>query len=111
MNHLLHRSDGITPYETIAGLDSSSINVSNFHTFGSPCFVLDQPLQSGSGMIPKREPRARMGIYVGRSPSHASNFALVLNPRTGHVSPQFQVVLDDNFTTVDYLCKMTEPPH
>jgi hypothetical protein len=62
-------------------------------------------------MIPKWEPRARMGIYVGRSPSHASNVALVLNPRTGHVSPQFHVVFDDDFTTVDYLCKMTVPPH
>ena len=62
-------------------------------------------------MIPKWEPRARMGIYVGRSPSHASNVALVLNPQTGHVSPQFHVVFDDDFTTVEYLCKMTVPPH
>ena len=38
-----------------------------------------------------------MGIYVGRSPSHASNVALILNPRTGHVSPQFHVVFDDDF--------------
>ena len=111
LNHLVHRSDGRTPYETIAGIDSSSINLSNFHTFGSPCYVLDQRLQSGSSMIPKWEPRARMGIYVGRSPSHASNVALVLNPRTGHVSPQFHVVFDDDFTTVEYLRKMTVPPH
>jgi hypothetical protein len=111
LNHLLHRSDGRTPYETIAGIDSSSINVSNFHTFGSPCYVLDQRLQSGSSMIPKWEPRARMGIYVGRSPSHASNVALELNPRTGHVSPQFHVVFDDDFTTVEYLRKMTVPSH
>jgi hypothetical protein len=52
-----------------------------------------------------------MGIYVGRSPSHASNVALVLNPRTGHISPQFHVVFDDDFTTVKYLRKMTVPPH
>jgi len=111
LNHLVHRSDGRTPYETIAGIDSSSINVSNFHTFGSPCYVLDQRLQSGSSMIPKWEPRARMGINVGQSPSHASNIALVLNPRTGHVSPQFHVVFDDDFTKVEYLRKMTVPPH
>ena len=65
LNHLVHRSDGRTPYETLAGIDSSSIKVSNFHTFGSPCYVLDQRLQSGSSMIPKWEPRARMGLYVG----------------------------------------------
>ena len=87
LNHLVHRSDGWTTYETLAGIDSSSIKVSNFHTFGSPCYILDQQLQCGSSMIPKWEPRARMGIYVGRSPLHASNVALVLNPRTGHVLP------------------------
>jgi hypothetical protein len=52
-----------------------------------------------------------MGIYVGRSPSHASNVALILNPRTGHVSPQFHVVYDDDFTTVPYLRTATVPPH
>ena len=111
LNHLVHCSDGRTPYETLANIDSSSIKVSNFHTFGSPCYVLDQRLQSGSSMIPKWEPRAQMGIYVGWSPSHASNIALVLNPQTGHVSPQFHVVFDDDFTTVEYLRKMTVPPH
>ncbi len=64
LNHLVHRSDGRTPYETLAGINASGIKVSNFHTFGSPCYVLDQQLQSGSSMIPKWEPRARMGIYV-----------------------------------------------
>ena len=62
-------------------------------------------------MIPKWDPRARMGIYVGRSPSHASNVGLILNPRTGHVSPQFHVVYDDNFTTVPYLRTNKVPPH
>jgi hypothetical protein len=52
-----------------------------------------------------------MGIYVGRSPSHASNVALILNPMTGHISPQFHVVFDDDFTTVPYLRKMEVPPH
>ncbi len=80
LNHLVHRLDGRTPYETLANIDSSSIKVSNFHTFGSPCYVLDQRLQSGSSMIPKWEPIAQMGINVGRSPSNASNVALVLNP-------------------------------
>ncbi len=62
-------------------------------------------------MIPKWEPQARMGIYVGWSPSYGSNDALVLNPRTGHIFPQFHVVFDDNFTKVEYLRKMTVPPH
>ena len=52
-----------------------------------------------------------MGIYVGRSPAHASKVALILNPRSGHISPQFHVVYDDDFTTVPYLRTGKVPPH
>ncbi len=52
-----------------------------------------------------------MGIYVGRSPSHASNVCLIPNPRMGHVSPQFHVVYDDDFMTVPYLRSADVPPH
>jgi hypothetical protein len=77
--------------------------MSNFHTFGSPCYILDARLQSGLKTIPKWKPCAQMSIYVGRSPLHASNVSLVLNPWTGHILPQFHVVYDDDFTTVPYL--------
>jgi hypothetical protein len=50
-----------------------------------------------------------MGIYFGRSPSHAANVSLILNPRTGHISPQFHVVYNYDFTTVPYLRTMTVP--
>jgi hypothetical protein len=60
---------------------------------------------------PKWEPPAKMGVYVGRSQSHAANVSLILNPQSGHVSPQFQVVYNDEFTTVPYLHNATVPPH
>jgi hypothetical protein len=44
--------------------------------------------------------RARLGIYLGMSPRYARLVALVLNPRTGLVSPQWHVKFDDNFATV-----------
>jgi hypothetical protein len=111
LNNLVHCADRRTPYKTLASLDAAPINTSNFLTFGCPCYVFDHWLQSGTGKIPKWEPRTWMGIYVGRSPSHASNVALILNPCTGHVSPQFHVVYDDDFTTVPYLWTATVPPH
>ncbi len=111
MNNLTFRADGRTPFETLAGLDSTPINLSNSHTFGCPCYDLDHRLQLGGGKIPKWEPRARMGIYIGRSPSHAANVSLILNPRTGHISPQFHVIYNDDFMTVPYLCTATVPPH
>ena len=40
---------------------------------------------------------------MGHSPAHAGSVALVLNPKTGLVSPQFHVVFDDDFSTVPSL--------
>ena len=50
--------------------------------------------------IPRWDPRCHRGVYLGRSPNHAENVALVLNLRTGHITAQFHVVFDDNFETV-----------
>ena len=50
--------------------------------------------------VPKWKQRARLGVYLSPSPSHACTVALILNPRTGHVSPQFHVKFDDFFETV-----------
>jgi len=82
-----------------------------FNTFGCPCYVLDARLQSDPKGVPKWELCARVGIYLGRSPAHASTVALVLNPKTGLVSPQFHVVFDDDFTTVPRIQKGTVPPN
>jgi hypothetical protein len=48
---------------------------------------------------------------VGHSPSHAGSVALVLNPCTGHVPPQFHVVFDDLYSTVSYMEKSEVPPN
>ena len=70
---------------------------------------MDAGLQSGSIGPPKWDPRSRLGIYVGHSPFHAGSVALVLNPTTGLVSPQYHLVFDDDFTTVPFLRLGTEP--
>ncbi len=51
-------------------------------------------------MFPKWKERSKVGIYLGRSPHHASTVPLILNTQTGLVSPQFHVIYDDNFDTV-----------
>ena len=60
-------------------------------------------------MIPKWDPRARVGVYLGHSPCHAGNVALILNLQTGHISPQFHVTFDEGFSTVESLRADTEP--
>ena len=52
---------------------------------------------------PKLDPKARLGIYLGHLPIHAGSVALVLNPRTLHISPQYHVIFDGDFNTVLYL--------
>ncbi len=91
------RSDGRSCEATFFNVDKDLFDPTTFHVFGSLCFVLDSRLQSGIAGPLKWEPRSRLGIYVGHSPSHAGSVALVLNPRTGHVSPQFHVALMISF--------------
>ena len=67
--------------------------------FGCPVYVLDNALQT-SGIKHKWAERARVGIYLGRSPYHARSIALVLNITTGRVSPQFHVKFDPTFQTM-----------
>ena len=50
--------------------------------------------------MPKWKQRSHRGIYLGVSKVHTSNVHLVLNPNTGHISPQYHLVFDDNFSTV-----------
>eukprot|EP00804_Cyclotella_cryptica_P006358 CCRYP_010171-RA/>CCRYP_010171-RA protein AED:0.34 eAED:0.25 QI:0/0/0/1/0/0/2/0/539 len=57
------------------------------------------------------EPRAQLGIYLGHSPAHAGSVALVMNPKTGLVSPQFHVAFDDTFSRVPHIRAGTIPPN
>ena len=50
-------------------------------------------------------------MYFGHSSCHAGSVVLVLNPKTLHLSLQFQVVFDDTFTRVLYLATSDVPPN
>ena len=109
-NHCHVSVTGNSPASLFMNTESSyDSSLDIFHTFGCPCYVLDHRLQSGLGGVPKWEPRSSLRIYVGLSPLHASNVAMVLNPYTGLVSPQYHVVFDDHFQTLDGLRKNSVP--
>ena len=93
------KGEDSSPLEKFSGLKVVP-KLRHFHAFGCPTYVLDNTLQSGQS-APKCRQRSRLGVYLGPSPNHAQSVALVLNPRTGHVSPQFHVKLDDFFETVE----------
>ena len=82
--------------------DNSAVDINPKHwkPFGCPTYVLKSELQGTTGIHPKWDARSRAGIYLGQSPIHNRNVALVLNIHTGYVSPQFHVTFDESFRTV-----------
>ena len=79
------------------------ITLKNNPSCGFPAYVLDERLQVTLGGLPNWKPFSCIVIYLVHSPSHAVSAALVLNPETGHVSPQFHVVFDDKFSTAPFI--------
>ena len=104
MNELRTNDNGKSPLQNFSDVDYKA-TLTNYHTWGCPVFVLKNP-----GQQPKWEPKSRAGIYLGHSPCHAGSVAMVLNPKTLHVSPQYHVVFDDEFTTVPFMRNGEIPP-
>ena len=77
-----------------------AINIKHFQTFGCPVYVLESELQDLKPYHKWKE-RSKVGIYLGMSPMHGKNVALVLNRTTGLVSPQFHVKFDSLFHSVE----------
>ena len=77
----LKLKDGSTPIELFAKTKVAS-NPKHWHHFGCPVYVLEDALQSSAQIFHKWKERSRIGVYLGRSPQHARNVALVLNLNT-----------------------------
>ena len=105
MNSLHIDTEDHTPESKLYGVNIENIPVKPFHTMFCPCYILNSRLHNaGSIGPPKWEPRSNICVYLGHSPFHAGSVALVYNPSTGHVSPQYHVVFDDDFTTHKEKC-------
>ena len=100
-------NSGITALDIFSSTNGHAI-VKQFHTFGSPCFVLDLQLCQKK-LIPKWTPKSRHAVYHGISPQHAGSVALVLNFKTGYISPKFHIIFDIDFTTTTARIIKTNP--
>ena len=98
-NHVPNPSTGLSPHDLFARTRWPQRRFHDSHVWGCPTYVLDKAIQDGK-KIPKWEPRSDRHIYVGTSRNHASSVPLILNTRTGYLSPQFHIVFDDWFATV-----------
>jgi hypothetical protein len=65
--------------------------------FGCPVYVLHPTLQDDK-KLPKWQRKSWKDIFSD-SPNHSTNVALVLNPETGSITPQYHVVFDEKFST------------
>ena len=101
-NRLPSLSSGVTPNEVWSQTRCGHEDFGRTHVFGCPVYVLEPKLQDGK-KIPKWAPRARLGMFLGYSSRHSSLAPLILNIRTGKISPQYHVIFDDKFETVSSL--------
>ena len=92
-------ASGTSPADRFLGATVPRHKLLDIHCWGCPVYVLDPTLQQGR-KLPKWQPRSRRGVFVGLSRVHSSDVPLILNPKTGHISPQYHVVFDDTFSTV-----------
>jgi hypothetical protein len=99
-NHIPRKDIRKSPFELFTkSVMPSELYLQRQHVWGCPVCVLDPRLQDGK-KIPKWDPRVRRGQFLGFSTQHSSTIGLVLNHRTGSVTPQYHCVYDDLFTTV-----------
>ncbi len=111
-NQLSLTASGQMPLSILHNVPIENIPVKTFHTLFCPVYMLDSQAQSAGGPgPPKWEPCSCIGVYLGHSPFHAGSVALIFNPRTGWVSPQYHVIFNDTFSTIPYMDAGTVPPH
>jgi hypothetical protein len=89
-----------TPSEVFLAINIAAEPRHN-HTFGCPVYVTDTQIQAGKS-LPAWMSRAKVGVNLGISPTHARSVALVLSLKTGLVSPQFHVKHDDLLETTGH---------
>ena len=87
-----------SPYQLFSGSNVES-NPKHWIPFGAPAYVLNAEFRDGKPYHKWKE-RSKLGIYLGKSPVHNKQVALVLDRVTGYVSPQFHVKVDMGFYTL-----------
>jgi len=97
-NASIHLDTGQSPHHMFMGL-VAPWKLEDSHVFKSTAFVLDKHLQDGDSLH-KWKAHSWLGVYIRPSLVHAGNVPVIYNPLTTHVSPQFHVVHDNQFTSV-----------
>ena len=98
-NHMPRTDSGLSPADIFTKQRWPHAKFHDLHVWGCPVYVLDKRIADGK-KIPRFQPRSTRHINLGFSSQFASTVPLLLNPNTGRITAQFNVVFDDFFTTV-----------
>jgi hypothetical protein len=77
----------------------SKLDQTDMHPLFCPVYVLDQRIQEGTSP-PKRTKRKTQKVYARHLHHYSRSVPMVWDPKTKLVSPQFHVMFDNNFDTV-----------
>ena len=98
-NHIPFIGTGLSPIDTWSKSRFPLRELHNLHVFGCPVYVLEKRLADGKS-IGRWEARSQRYVHVGFSDKHAKTVPLVLNLATGSITPQWNITMDDYFSTV-----------
>ena len=98
-NHLPSIHTGVSPHDHFTKTTWPIKHIHNLHVWGCPVYVLHKSLQDGN-KLSRWKSRSQRCVFMGMSPVHRENVALVLNPDTGAITAQYHVVFDDAFSTI-----------
>jgi hypothetical protein len=107
-NHLPYECRSC-PADLFTGRTVPWHRLKDLHVWGCLVYILDPQLQEGQ-KLPQWQPQFRHDVFLGISNLHSSEVPLVLNLQTGSITPQFHVVFDDLFSTVNLIAREGEPP-
>ena len=97
-NRMPSKVTGLTPIELLTMTHSVHCDLFRTHAWRYPTFVLDPKVQNGQ-KIAKWNSHALIGQFLDFSGECSSLVANVKNLRAVYVSPQYDVVLNDLFSS------------
>jgi hypothetical protein len=92
------RDYDISSWEQFTG-ERSKLDQNDMHPLLCPVLVIDRQMQQGT-TPPNWTKRTTQKVYVGHLHHYSKSVPMVWEPKTKLVSPQFHVMFDDNFDTV-----------
>jgi hypothetical protein len=87
-----------SPWEQFTG-ERSKLDQNDMHSLFCPVYVLDRRMQESTSP-PKWTKRTTQKVYFGHLHHYSKSVPMIWDPQTKLVSPQFHVMFDDTFDTV-----------